>query len=216
MQQYKSFILKQKPLFITGIGTGVGKTVSSAILVESLKADYWKPIQSGDLDYSDTDKVKELVSNGKTVFHPEAYRLTQPFSPHKSAALDGIQIELSKIILPETNNQLIIEGAGGLMVPLNDTDLMIDLIQKLDAEVILVSQNYLGSINHTLMSAEILISRKLKLSMIIFCGNKDKDTETIISSKLRITTAHLPFFEELTKREITKYSTKNIFSTFQK
>src|ERR1700712_124445 len=108
-----------KPIFVTGIGTGIGKTIVSAVLVEKLKADYWKPVQSGDLDDSDTQKVKSLVSNTTSFFHPEAYALSQPFSPHKSAAIDGITIDQQKIILPETNNTLIIEGAGGLMVPLN-------------------------------------------------------------------------------------------------
>src|SRR6478735_5116604 len=107
-------------IFVTGIGTGIGKTLISAILVEKLKADYWKPIQSGDLHDSDTLKVKSLVSNDKTVFHPETYKLTQPYSPHKSAALDGIVIDEKSIISPATNNTLLIEGAGGLMVPLND------------------------------------------------------------------------------------------------
>src|SRR6201992_318338 len=145
-----------KPLFITGIGTGIGKTVVSAILVESMKADYWKPIQSGDLDNSDTLKVQSLVSNPKTVFHPETYRLTQPYSPHKSAAIDGVVIDINAFSIPETDNILIIEGAGGLMVPLNEHDLMIDLIKKLQAEVILISQNYLGSINHTILSWKAL------------------------------------------------------------
>jgi dethiobiotin synthetase len=112
--------MTNKPIFVTGIGTGVGKTIVSAILVEKLKADYWKPIQSGDLEDSDTLKVKSLISNTKSVFHPEAYRLTQPFSPHKSAKIDNITIEADKIILPKTDNQLVIEGAGGLMVPLAD------------------------------------------------------------------------------------------------
>src|ERR1700756_2594375 len=112
---------KQKPIFITGIGTGIGKTVTSAVLTEKLKADYWKPVQSGDLDNSDTLKVKSLVSNTLSAFHEESYRLTQPYSPHKSADLDGVIIDPKKIKLPETNNQLLIEGAGGLMVPLNDT-----------------------------------------------------------------------------------------------
>jgi dethiobiotin synthetase len=90
----------KKPLFVTGIGTDVGKTIVSAVLVEKLKADYWKPIQSGDLDNSDTMKVKRLISNPVTHFHPEAYRLTQPYSPHKSAELDGVTIDLDKITLP--------------------------------------------------------------------------------------------------------------------
>src|ERR1700761_4326340 len=132
-----------KPLFVTGIGTGIGKTIVSAVLTESLKADYWKPIQSGDLDNSDTLKVKSLISNTVSKFFPEAYRLTQPYSPHKSADLDGIIIDPEKIIMPDTNNQLIIEGAGGLMVPINNNFLMIDLIQQLKADVVLVIKHYL-------------------------------------------------------------------------
>ncbi len=198
--------MKQKPIFITGIGTGIGKTVASAIMVESLQADYWKPVQSGDLVYTDTDKVKELVSNEKSKFHPEAYRLTQPFSPHKSAELDGIQIKLANIILPETDNQLIIEGAGGLLVPLNDTDLMIDLIKIFDAEVVLVSQHYLGSINHTLMSAEILKSRKIDLKMVIFCGDENKSSENIISKHLNTRIIRIPFFKELNRRNSAEFS----------
>src|ERR1700733_2925313 len=134
--------MPNKPIFVTGIGTGIGKTLVSAILVEKLKADYWKPIQSGDLDDSDTRKVKSLVSNNISHFHREAYRLTQPFSPHKSAAMDGIAIDPKKIVLPATENQLVIEGAGGLMVPLNSNFLMIDLIKQLGADVILVRQLY--------------------------------------------------------------------------
>lgn len=172
--------MDKRPIFITGIGTGIGKTIASAILVEKLKADYWKPIQSGDLDNSDTLLVKSLVSNPVSKFHTEAYRLTQPFSPHKSAALDGIEIDPAKIIIPETDNQLIIEGAGGLMVPLNDRFLMIDLIKQLNADVILVSKNYLGSINHTLLSIDALRSRKIPIKGIIFNGGSDEWSESVI------------------------------------
>src|ERR1700753_1865673 len=144
----------RKPLFVTGIGTGIGKTIVSVILVEKLQADYWKPVQSGDLQDTDSDKIRSLVSNDKTRIFPEAYRLTQPFSPHKSAAIDNVTIDPDAFVVPVTDNMLIIEGAGGLMVPLNNNFLMIDLIKKLNAEVILVSRNYLGSINHTLLSLE--------------------------------------------------------------
>lgn len=173
-----------KPIFVTGIGTGVGKTYVSARLVEKLKADYWKPIQSGDLHHSDTDTVREFVTNPISKFHPEAYRLTQPFSPHKSAALDGIQIDIDQIILPETENLLIIEGAGGLLVPLNEKDLMIDLIQKFNADVILVVMHYLGSINHTLLSIEALKHRGIALKEIIFNGESDEWSEEIIKGRL--------------------------------
>ncbi len=169
-----------KTYFVTGIGTEIGKTMVSAFLVEKLKADYWKPIQSGDLDNSDTIKVKNLISNAKTVFHPETYRLSQPFSPHHSANLDGVKIDLDKFIIPKTENNLIIEGAGGLMVPLNDEILIIDLIKKLDVEVILVSKNYLGSINHTLLSIEALRNRNIKIKGIIFNGDENLSTQNII------------------------------------
>jgi len=173
-------MLNKKPLFITGIGTGIGKTIISAILVEKLKADYWKPIQSGDLEDSDTLKVKRLVSNTISTFHPETYRLTQPFSPHKSAAIDNINIEKEKFIIPATDNLLLIEGAGGLMVPLNNDFLMIDLIKQLNAEVVLVSQNYLGSINHTLLSVAALKQYDINIAGIIFNGRTDTDSESYI------------------------------------
>ena len=168
------------PLFVTGIGTDVGKTIISAILVEKLKADYWKPIQSGDLNNSDTMKVQRLISNTITRFHPEAYRLTQPYSPHKSADLDGVAINIDKIKLPETDNQLLIEGAGGLMVPLNDEHFVVDLIQKFNAEVILVVKHYLGSINHTLLSLELLKQKKIKVRALIFNGDRDEYSEQVI------------------------------------
>lgn len=170
-------------LFVTGIGTGVGKTYFSAHLVETLQADYWKPIQSGDLDATDTMKVRSMVKNSISVFHPEAYRLTQPFSPHKSAELDGIVIDPQQIILPKTQNQLIVEGAGGLMVPLNDQFLMIDLIRQLQAEVVLVVMNYLGSINHTLLSIEVLKLYNLPINRVVFNGIKEAWSEDLIRKK---------------------------------
>lgn len=168
-----------RKLFITGIGTDVGKTVAAAILTEALEADYWKPIQSG----ADNDKgvVQSLVSNTKSVFHPEAYSLTQPLSPHAAAEIDGVEIELSKIILPVTNNTLIIEGAGGLMVPLNyNGDCVIDLIKALGAEAILISRHYLGGINHTLLSAEALKNRGIAVAGIVFNGAENVASEKVI------------------------------------
>ncbi len=198
--------MKHKPIFVTGIGTGVGKTITSALIVEHLQADYWKPVQSGDLDNTDTDRVKELISNTRSIFHPEAYRLTQPFSPHKSAALDGISITLDAIELPLTDNWLIIEGAGGLMVPLNENDLILDLIEKFNAEVVLVSQNYLGSINHTLLSLELLKSRGIPLRALVICGEENTDSEGIIRVKSGTDILHIPFFEPLNKQIISSFS----------
>ena len=169
-------------LFITGIGTDVGKTVASAIVVEALQADYWKPIQAGDLDFSDTHKVKSQISNTITQFHLNAYALNTPASPHYAAQLDGIVIDLNKIREPKTDNHLVIEGAGGILVPLNDSDCIIDLIQK-DYKVIVVSRHYLGSINHTLLTIEALKSRKISVAGIIFSGDENKATEEIILKK---------------------------------
>lgn len=172
--------MTRRNLFVTGIGTGIGKTLISAILTEKLKADYWKPVQSGELDNSDTMKVKSLITNPVSLFHPETYRLTQPYSPHKSAELDGFEIDPTHFALPQTDNPLIIEGAGGLMVPLNDSFLIIDLIKQLNAEVVLVSQNYLGSINHTILSAQALKQYQIPVAGIIFNGDRDTYSEDFI------------------------------------
>ncbi len=195
--------MEGKPIFITGIGTGIGKTILSAAIVEKLKADYWKPVQSGDLDKSDSITVKSLLSNQATVIHPETYRLTQPFSPHKSAAIDGITIKADQFSLPETNNRLIIEGAGGLMVPLNSNFLIIDLIKKLNAEVILVSRNYLGSINHTLLSVYALKQYDIPIKGIIFNGIKDIYSKDFITaySELEIL-GHIPEYNIVDKKAV--------------
>ncbi len=193
----------KKPLFVTGIGTWIGKTIVSAMLVEKLKADYWKPVQSGDLDDSDSLKVKSLISNNQTIIHPEAYRLTQPFSPHKSADIDGIEIDPNKFVLPQTDNTLIIEGAGGLMVPLCKGFLMIDLIKKLGAEVVLVSQHYLGSINHTLLSAYALMEYGIPLKGIIFNSADDIYSREFILEHTSIKLlGQIPQYDELDKKAI--------------
>mgnify|MGYP001241429994 CR=1 FL=1 len=172
-------------LFITGIGTDVGKTVASAIVTQALEADYWKPIQAGDLDHSDTDKVKALVSNKKSQFHPNAYALNTPASPYYAATLDGIVLDIKKIQEPITANHLVIEGAGGILVPLNDTDSIIDLIQK-DHKVVVVSRHYLGSINHTLLTFEALKNRNIAVAGIIFSGDENQATESIILKKTKV------------------------------
>ena len=174
-------------LFITGISTDVGKTIASAIIVEALEADYWKPIQAGDLDNSDSHKVKSQISNPKSQIFENSYQLNTPASPHFAAALDGIKIDLKKIVEPKTQNHLVIEGAGGILVPLNDTDCVVDLIQP-DYKVIVVSKHYLGSINHTLLTIEALKTRKINIAGIIFSGDnsdsyRNESTEAIILGK---------------------------------
>jgi len=166
--------------FVTGIGTGIGKTLISAILTEKLQADYWKPIQAGDLDQSDSITVKRLISNTKTTFYPERYALSYPASPHYAAQIDNIKIQLGEIHLPKTNNTLIIEGAGGLMVPINENELILDVIKHLQAEVILISQHYLGSINHTLLTANVLKQHHVKIKGIIFNGPENAESQRYI------------------------------------
>ncbi len=167
-------------IIVAGIGTEIGKTVVSAVLVEALQADYWKPIQSGGLDDSDTDAVKRLIHNPVSRFHPEAYRFTQPMSPHAAAAIDNVTIDLDRINVPETANALVIELAGGLMVPLNDHKLNIDLVEELGLPVVLVSKNYLGSINHTLLSVDACKRRNIPLVGVLFNGPTVETTETFI------------------------------------
>ncbi|WET50150.1 dethiobiotin synthase [Chryseobacterium indologenes] len=165
-------------LFITGIGTEIGKTVCSAILVQHFKADYWKPVQSGDLHYTDSDKIKNWTD--QTICHPETYRLQLAASPHQSAKAENIQINLNEFQLPETQNSLIVEGAGGLMVPLSEDTFMMDLIEKLKIPTALVVRNYLGCINHTLLSVMALQQRNIILEYLILNGEFPQDTESVI------------------------------------
>mgnify|MGYP003402281143 CR=1 FL=1 len=173
-------------LFITGIGTDVGKTIAAAIVTQALEADYWKPIQAGDLDHSDSHKIKRYISNTKTIVHPNSYQLNTPASPHWAAELDNVIIDLQQIVEPTTNNNLVIEGAGGVLVPLNTTDCIIDIIQP-DYKVIVVSRHYLGSINHTLLTVEALQNRNINIAGILFSGAENKATESIILQKTKLT-----------------------------
>mgnify|MGYP000395055024 CR=1 FL=1 len=175
----------KKKIFITGIGTDVGKTVVAAIITEALKADYWKPIQAGDLETGDAHTVENLISNSSTEIHPNSYGLQTPMSPHAAAIIDGITIDVSKIKTPKTKNNLVIEGAGGILVPLNSRDTIIDLIQP-DYKVIVVSRHYLGSINHSLMTIQLLQNKGLDVS-VIFNGAAHKSTEEIIEKMTGVT-----------------------------
>jgi dethiobiotin synthetase len=176
---------KHMKIFITGISTDVGKTVSAAIVTEALEADYWKPIQAGDLDNSDSHKIKAKISNKKTKIFENSYQLNTPASPHLAAEIDGITIDLKQIQEPATDNHLVIEGAGGIFVPLNEKDTIIDLIQP-DYKIIVVSRHYLGSINHTLLTIEAIQNRGFKVAGIIFSGNENKSTENLILNKTGI------------------------------
>jgi dethiobiotin synthetase len=164
-------------LFITAIGTDCGKTVISSIFCEALRADYWKPVQAGMP--SDSSTVRGLVSNSETVIHPERFRLTMPASPHLSAEMEKISISLDDFDLPASRD-IVIEGAGGCLVPLNQKDFVIDLASKFHCDVVLVSNHYLGSINHTLLTWEALQARGLNVVGVVFNGAKNTPTEDII------------------------------------
>jgi dethiobiotin synthetase len=170
--------------FVTAIDTDSGKTITSAILCEALKADYWKPVQAGLP--RDSETVRSLVSNGQTEIHPEKFLLNTPASPHAAAKIDGVKINVSDFDLPTTNNSLIIEGAGGCLVPLNDEELVIDLIKRFHTAVIVVADLYLGSINHSLLTIEALKSRGLIIAGIVFNGDPNQQSEEIILKKAEV------------------------------
>ncbi|WP_456315064.1 dethiobiotin synthase [Pseudomonas shirazensis] len=202
-------------IFITGISTDVGKTITSAIVVEALEADYWKPVQAGDLDNSDSHKVKSQVSNSKSQFYPNSYQLNTPASPHLAAEIDGIRIDLKQIQEPKTDNHLVIEGAGGIFVPLNEEDSIIDLIQP-DYKVIVVSRHYLGSINHTLLTIEAIRNRGFEVAGIIFSGSENKATESLILNKTKIKIIgridEEPYFDQNVIREYADLFRDNLLN----
>lgn len=164
-----------RPIFITGIGTDVGKTLVSAVLAEALEADYWKPVQAGLAAGTDAATIASLISNTETRIHPELYRLETPASPHIAARIDGVRIDpfvirqhCNGIRATMQHRPLLIEGAGGLLVPLADELFVADLIKHTDARVILVSRNYLGSINHSLLTAAYCKQHALDVAGWIF------------------------------------------------
>ena len=194
-----------RAIAIVGIHTGVGKTIASAVIAEALGADYWKPVQAGDLDNSDTIQVARLLSNGMARVHPEAHRLTEAMSPHAAAYMDKVEIDYKLFPFPKTERILIVETAGGLHSPMTANATMADFVQHYDLPVILISNNYLGSINHTLMSVEVMKARGIKLLGIIMNGEQNNSSESFIEeySGLPII-AHIPRFDQLTHEKITQ------------
>lgn len=191
---------------ITGIGTDVGKTIVSAIIAEHLNATYWKPIQAGDLENSDSIRVASLTKNVKIL--EERHKLTEPLSPHAAANIDGIEIKIEHFKLPNVEGALIIEGAGGLLVPVNNEGITYaDIFQFWNLPVIVVSRHYLGSINHTLMTIEILKSRNIKIEGIMFVGDKNETSEEIINSIAKVPVlGRIPVAESITPEFILEQS----------
>ena len=169
-----------RPILVTGTDTGIGKTVFAAALAAALHATYWKPIQSGlDGEESDGETVFRL---GVGTILPEAYRLTEPLSPHRAAELDGIEIDPARLALPAVDGTLVIEGAGGLLVPVARSLLFADLFAQWQAPAVLVARTALGTINHSLLSIEAMRARSIPILGIAFVGNANEDNEATISA----------------------------------
>jgi dethiobiotin synthetase len=194
-----------RTIAIVGIHTGIGKTIASAVIAEALGADYWKPVQAGDLENTDTIQVAKLLSNGMARVHPEAHKLTEAMSPHAAAYMDKVEIDYNLFPFPKTERILVVETAGGLHSPMTGNATMADFVQHYDLPVILISNNYLGSINHTLMSVEVMKARGIKLLGIIMNGEPNNSSESFIQeySGLPII-AHIPRFDSLTHENITQ------------
>jgi dethiobiotin synthase len=171
-----------KALIVTGTDTGLGKTMVCAMLMLALDGFYWKPIQSGTTDGADTQRVAALTALPPARFLPERYVLSQPLSPHRAAELDGIAIAPETLDLPEipVGRWLIVEGAGGALVPISRTLLQTTLFSRWQAPVIVVARTALGTINHTLMTLEALQRRAIAIAGIVFVGEAMSDTERTI------------------------------------
>ena len=171
-----------KGYIVSGTDTGIGKTTVAAMLVLALDALYWKPIQSGTQDGTDSERVRALTLVPADRLLPERYVLSQPLSPHRAAELDGVVIEPEALAVPATGRTLLIEGAGGLMVPITRRLLQIDLFAGWDLPVILCARTALGTINHTLLSIEALRSRRMRLHGLAFIGDDNPDNVDTISA----------------------------------
>lgn len=167
--------------FITGTDTGIGKTIISAIIAKGLEASYWKPIQSGLNEETDTETVKRLTGLSDRHFKDETYRLTEPLSPHASAQIDGIHIKMERFQLPSFHTKhLIVEGAGGVMVPLNEDKMIIDLIASLKLPAIVVARSELGTLNHTFLTLEALRKRSIPVLGVVMNGSENESNRKAI------------------------------------
>lgn len=169
-------------IFVTGTDTDIGKTVFAAALAGALDADYWKPVQAGLDDATDSQRVAMLSGLSPDRIHPEAYRLTTPCSPHRAAELDGVVIDPARLELPATNRRVIVEGAGGALVPLTRDLLFADLIARWQLPTVIVARTALGTINHSLLTVEALRSRDIPIIGIAFIGEANEDTEATIAA----------------------------------
>jgi dethiobiotin synthetase len=204
-----------KNFFITGTDTGVGKTLVSAIITKVLNATYWKPIQSGvAIDIPDRHVVKELTDLPSDHFPPSAYELQAALSPNQAAELENIQVKIEKCSMPITQRSLIIEGAGGVYVPINQQDSMLDLIKYFNFPVIIVSRGTLGTINHTLLTIEALRKQQVLIHGLVFNGELNPANQKTIEERAQLRTLfHVPHFGSLKKNRLDEWlnqQTQNI------
>jgi len=184
---------------VSGTDTGIGKTVFSAALTHALQAHYWKPVQSGLEEETDSEVVERMGGVPRTRILPEAYRLKMPASPHLSARFDNVTIEPELLLPPETDGPLVIEGAGGLLVPLTDTLLFVDIFARWRIPLILCARTSLGTINHTLLSLEALRLRAIPVHGVVFIGDENRENQRIIADIGRVRSlGRLPRIPEMT------------------
>ena len=189
---------------LTGTDTNIGKTVAAAMLVQALEYNYWKPFQSGIEDGGvDTRRVQKMTDLPDERFLPEKYVLSEPLSPHRAAEIDGVEIDMDDLEIPVSENPLIIEGAGGLMVPLTRKNLLINQFKKWDLPVILCARTGLGTINHTLLSLEALWARDINVHGLIFIGEQNDDNMlTILEFSKAKVLGHIPMIDELNAQNL--------------
>lgn len=196
-------------IVVAGIHTGIGKTICSAVLAEALQCDYWKPVQAGNLEESDSVFVANNIANTTTVIHKEAYQLTKAASPHWAAKEDGVEINLETLRLPNTTNTLVIESAGGIMSPLSNTLLNIDMMKYFGLPVVVVSNNYLGSINHTLLTVQALRNAKVPIIGLVFSGEEVGETRRFIIDYTGVPLLFsIPQLKSINKEAILKVAAK--------
>ena len=191
-----------RSIAILGIHTGIGKTIASAVLAEAMNADYWKPVQAGT-EERDTLLVRQLITDGSSRAHDESVLLSQPLSPHTAAAMDTVEIDYAQFAWPKTDKTLLVETAGGILSPMTARATMADFVTHFKLPAILVTQNYLGSINHTLMSIEVLKNRGISLLGIVVNGIANESSENFITQYSKIPViARIPQFEKLDRNSI--------------
>jgi len=199
-------LTQHNSIAILGIHTGIGKTISSAVLAEAMGADYWKPVQAG-MEERDAATVRNLLTNGHGRVHEEAIKLSQPMSPHAAAEIDGVEIDFTKFAWPNTDKTLLVETAGGILSPMSSTTTMADFVAYYNLPAILVVQNYLGSINHTLLSIEVLKSRNIKLLGLVINGDANESSEAFIQQYANVPViARIPHFDKLDNASVASYA----------